>query len=42
MDLVSSEIFDLRNSWPHDTCACTEQYFTYEICWEKWWLKVRA
>jgi len=41
-DPVSSEIFDLRNFWLHTTCACTEQYFAYEICWEKWWLGLKV
>jgi len=34
---VWSEISDLRNFWFHAMCSCTEQHFTYQIRWEKWW-----
>ena len=36
---VSSEISDLRIFWPHAMCACTEQYYTYQMRWENWGLR---
>jgi len=40
-DTVSREISDLRNFWLHATCACTEQYSTYQIRLESWWSGLR-
>ena len=36
------KFFDLRNSWPHAICACTEQRSLYQIRWENWWLGLRG
>jgi len=30
-----------QNFWLHATCACTEQYSTYQIRSESWWLGLR-